>query len=146
MFPDFKNCFPKHSFWQFNLHFIFKPFNSDIFQITEKKQQTKNNNFLTNIWRDNWCFINCRCKKTPLKLLIFQSVFFSALQICNEDFTFVKRRHHCRACGHVVCGNCSSQKAPLRYLRWESVRACDKCFEQLFDGKHYGNTGWWASF
>ena len=62
-------------------------------------------------------------------------LFYSALQICNEDFTFVKRRHHCRACGHVVCGNCSSQKAPLRYLRWESVRACDKCFDQLFEGK-----------
>ena len=47
----------------------------------------------------------------------------------------MKRRHHCRACGHVVCGNCSSQKAPLRYLRWESVRTCDTCFDQLYEGK-----------
>ena len=30
-----------------------------------------------------------------------------------------------------------SQKAPLRYLRWESVRACDKCFDQLFKGIFY---------
>ena len=29
----------------------------------------------------------------------------------------------------------SSQKAPLRYLGWESVRACDKCFDQLFEGE-----------
>ena len=73
MFPDFKTSFPKNSFWQFNLDFVFKTFNLDTFQITEKKQQTKNNNFLTNIWRDNWRFINCRRKRTPLKCLSLMS-------------------------------------------------------------------------
>ena len=42
MFPDFKNSFPEKSFWHFNLHFVLKTFNRDIFQITEKKQRTKN--------------------------------------------------------------------------------------------------------
>ena len=52
MFPDFKNSFPKNSFWQFNLHFVFKTFNLDIFQITEKKQQTKNQQFFDVIFDD----------------------------------------------------------------------------------------------
>jgi len=53
-------------------------------------------------------------------------------QLCNVEFTFVNRRHHCRACGNVVCGDCSSQKAPLRYKNWDSERVCDKCFDILW--------------
>ena len=45
MFPDFINSFPEKSFWHFDLHFVLKTFISDIFQITEKKQQTKNQQF-----------------------------------------------------------------------------------------------------
>lgn len=26
--------------------------------------------------------------------------------LCDTDFTVVKRKHHCRCCGHVVCGLC----------------------------------------
>ena len=33
---------PKKSFWHFKLPFVLKTFISDIFQITEKKQQTNN--------------------------------------------------------------------------------------------------------
>ena len=45
MFPDFKKSFPKKLFWHFKLHFVLKTFILDIFQITEKKQQTKNQQF-----------------------------------------------------------------------------------------------------
>ena len=45
MFPDFKNSFPKKSFWHFDLHFVLKTFISDKFQITEIKQQTRNQQF-----------------------------------------------------------------------------------------------------
>lgn len=30
---------------------------------------------------------------------------------CTVKFTAIRRRHHCRACGDVVCGRCSSKKS-----------------------------------
>jgi hypothetical protein len=37
-------------------------------------------------------------------------------------------RHHCRCCGHLVCGACSSKKGTVPALGFkEEVRVCDKC-------------------
>eukprot|EP00092_Neocalanus_flemingeri_P072430 GFUD01089170.1.p1 GENE.GFUD01089170.1~~GFUD01089170.1.p1 ORF type:complete len:841 (-),score=219.96 GFUD01089170.1:209-2731(-) len=52
-------------------------------------------------------------------------------QACSEEFTLVNRRHHCRACGKVVCSQCSANKAPLKYRQFESVRVCGSCFDSL---------------
>ena len=30
--------------------------------------------------------------------------------ICNQAFTFFRRKHHCRFCGKLVCYNCSQEK------------------------------------
>lgn len=47
---------------------------------------------------------------------------------CQTQFTVIKRRHHCRACGKVVCGACSSNKIRLEHLdRNKFVRVCDMC-------------------
>ncbi|MEQ2313679.1 hypothetical protein AMECASPLE_004548 [Ameca splendens] len=48
--------------------------------------------------------------------------------ICTCDFTLTWRRHHCRACGKVVCQSCSSNKHCLAYLKNQSARVCDQCF------------------
>ncbi len=56
-------------------------------------------------------------------------------QNCAVEFSVLVRRHHCRACGKVVCAPCSSNKAPLRYRDFESARVCDDCFEFLEKGK-----------
>eukprot|EP01119_Soliformovum_irregulare_P004850 TRINITY_DN1599_c0_g2_i1.p1 TRINITY_DN1599_c0_g2~~TRINITY_DN1599_c0_g2_i1.p1 ORF type:complete len:744 (+),score=186.77 TRINITY_DN1599_c0_g2_i1:71-2233(+) len=46
-------------------------------------------------------------------------------------FPVVFRRHHCRYCGRVVCGTCSSQNVPLPKLGFEKpVRVCDSCWEE----------------
>uniref|UniRef100_A0AAQ5YA19 FYVE, RhoGEF and PH domain containing 6 n=1 Tax=Amphiprion ocellaris TaxID=80972 RepID=A0AAQ5YA19_AMPOC len=48
--------------------------------------------------------------------------------ICTCEFTLTWRRHHCRACGKVVCQSCSSNKRCLEYLKNQLARVCDQCF------------------
>uniref|UniRef100_A0A671Y0C4 FYVE, RhoGEF and PH domain containing 6 n=1 Tax=Sparus aurata TaxID=8175 RepID=A0A671Y0C4_SPAAU len=42
--------------------------------------------------------------------------------ICTCEFTLTWRRHHCRACGKVVCQSCSSNKHQLEYLKNQLAR------------------------
>ena len=35
---------------------------------------------------------------------------------CSAHFSMVRRKHHCRACGYVICGKCGSYKASLEWL------------------------------
>ncbi|XP_077424470.1 FYVE, RhoGEF and PH domain-containing protein 6-like [Vanacampus margaritifer] len=48
--------------------------------------------------------------------------------ICTCEFTLTWRRHHCRACGKVVCQSCSSNKRSLEYLKNQLARVCDQCY------------------
>ena len=56
-------------------------------------------------------------------------------QLCHEEFSILVRRHHCRACGKVVCSTCSASKAPLKYLQFSSERVCIECCEILKQSK-----------
>lgn len=46
------------------------------------------------------------------------------------DFTVLKRRHHCRLCGKVVCGVCSGNNLPIPYKNNKAERVCDECFDK----------------
>ncbi|XP_059805440.1 FYVE, RhoGEF and PH domain-containing protein 1-like [Hypanus sabinus] len=51
---------------------------------------------------------------------------------CQEPFNSItKRRHHCKACGHVVCGKCSEFRARLVYDNNRTNRVCRDCYEVL---------------
>ncbi|XP_066987803.1 FYVE, RhoGEF and PH domain-containing protein 4-like isoform X4 [Macrobrachium rosenbergii] len=50
---------------------------------------------------------------------------------CGSQFTMVRRKHHCRACGAVVCNKCSSFKASLAYESGKNVRVCRTCHTTL---------------
>lgn len=52
-------------------------------------------------------------------------------QLCTREFTVTFRRHHCRACGKVVCSLCSGNKAPLQYRNFQVAKVCDECFQLL---------------
>ncbi|XP_033745206.1 FYVE, RhoGEF and PH domain-containing protein 4-like isoform X1 [Pecten maximus] len=53
---------------------------------------------------------------------------------CTNSFTAFRRRHHCRACGIVVCSKCSGKKVPLAYDNFRYNRVCDKCYTVLKNG------------
>ena len=55
---------------------------------------------------------------------------------CHEQFTFVKRRHHCRACGKVFCSKCSSHFMALPQFGLDRpVRVCNRC-DLLMNGTY----------
>lgn len=49
---------------------------------------------------------------------------------CDLKFSIIKRRHHCRACGLLLCSSCCSEKFFLHYLGAEG-RICRNCHETL---------------
>ncbi|XP_035013624.1 FYVE, RhoGEF and PH domain-containing protein 6 [Hippoglossus stenolepis] len=59
--------------------------------------------------------------------------------ICTCEFSLTWRRHHCRACGKVVCQSCSSNKHCLEYLKNQLARVCDQCFIVLQQQKSEGS-------
>ncbi|KAM4676941.1 FYVE, RhoGEF and PH domain-containing protein 4 [Discoglossus pictus] len=53
---------------------------------------------------------------------------------CKEQFNaLTRRRHHCRACGYVVCWKCSDYKAPLEYDGNKMNKVCKDCYH-IFRG------------
>ncbi|XP_041795320.1 FYVE, RhoGEF and PH domain-containing protein 4a isoform X1 [Chelmon rostratus] len=63
---------------------------------------------------------------------------------CKEPFNaLTRRRHHCRACGYVVCWKCSDNKVPLEYDGNKTNKVCRDCFsiltgERVAEGKKKG--------
>jgi len=53
----------------------------------------------------------------------------SACTTCGEEFTtWMRRRHHCRACGCLVCADCSPNFTPLPDMGYNTaVRVCNDC-------------------
>ncbi|XP_073429319.1 FYVE, RhoGEF and PH domain-containing protein 6 isoform X3 [Dendrobates tinctorius] len=63
--------------------------------------------------------------------------------MCTSEFTLTWRRHHCRACGKIVCQACSTNKYSLEYLKNHLARVCDHCFQELQkqDRQYMAKTG-----
>ncbi|EDQ86383.1 uncharacterized protein MONBRDRAFT_28358 [Monosiga brevicollis MX1] len=57
----------------------------------------------------------------------------SMCMVCTYEFNMIRRRHHCRSCGKVVCGSCSGHQLQLAYLSHEYGRVCDECFQKWED-------------
>lgn len=56
---------------------------------------------------------------------------------CDIKFTIFNRRHHCRLCGRVFCGKCTTHSVPvssdnlnLQREEGERIRVCNFCFKQ----------------
>ncbi|KAJ1965585.1 hypothetical protein H4R35_007051, partial [Dimargaris xerosporica] len=63
--------------------------------------------------------------------------------ICYEEFNLFRRKHHCRACGHVVCHYCSTRTIVIPGT-WDAkdkeARACDQCVALLFGKEHLNDS------
>ncbi len=47
---------------------------------------------------------------------------------CQEKFTALRRRHHCRICGQIFCSRCCNQEIPGRFLGYMgNLRLCNYC-------------------
>ncbi|TMW56007.1 hypothetical protein Poli38472_008655 [Pythium oligandrum] len=58
----------------------------------------------------------------------------SACFVCKNDFSMIKRKHHCRRCGHVICSDCSSfWRFPATHRKH---RVCSYCSANLADGRN----------
>lgn len=63
---------------------------------------------------------------------------------CKARFSLIKRRHHCRRCGHIFCASCCSEKAPVEALSTMAgrealvpptgARVCVECAEFVRSG------------
>ncbi|KAK6461217.1 hypothetical protein DFJ63DRAFT_218977 [Scheffersomyces coipomensis] len=65
--------------------------------------------------------------------------------LCHSIYTFFNRRHHCRKCGRVVCGNCSEKTvkyfpntlvvhqngSKTIYNPYETYKTCDECVDEI---------------
>eukprot|EP01127_Copromyxa_protea_P007906 TRINITY_DN1798_c0_g1_i1.p1 TRINITY_DN1798_c0_g1~~TRINITY_DN1798_c0_g1_i1.p1 ORF type:complete len:1382 (+),score=233.54 TRINITY_DN1798_c0_g1_i1:131-4147(+) len=61
----------------------------------------------------------------------------SECPLCAEPFTLFFRRHHCRACGHVVCGLCSDYQLIIPGTAvLEPSRVCKLCYQDITGTKH----------
>ena len=51
---------------------------------------------------------------------------------CGSEFSFSRRRHHCRHCGRLVCPSCSPKKCKIEKLgEKKNVRVCNPCLQVL---------------
>ncbi|XP_053087845.1 FYVE, RhoGEF and PH domain-containing protein 5-like isoform X1 [Pangasianodon hypophthalmus] len=57
---------------------------------------------------------------------------------CPVHFSLTHRRHHCHACGKVVCRDCCRNKVPLKYMKNRRAKVCNKCYSELC--KNEGDT------
>lgn len=52
--------------------------------------------------------------------------------MCQQPFTVIFRRHHCRSCGGLVCDDCSPHRLRLPlHPNWGKVRVCHTCAQDI---------------
>ncbi|KAF7232986.1 hypothetical protein EG68_08146 [Paragonimus skrjabini miyazakii] len=54
----------------------------------------------------------------------------SACVGCHREFSISNRKHHCRNCGGIFCGSCSSNRASTASSK-DPVRVCRLCYSEL---------------
>ena len=54
---------------------------------------------------------------------------------CSRKFNMLRRKHHCRSCGKVVCDACSQNRRILPHInKKKQLRVCDTCVIDMNNG------------
>jgi len=52
--------------------------------------------------------------------------------VCEIAFSFVRRRHHCRGCGRLLCSDCSRWKIPMpNFGFFDPQKSCQECYKKF---------------
>lgn len=57
--------------------------------------------------------------------------------LCMKEFNLLNRRHHCRLCGRIICGDSGCLGfIPIKLLNEaKDLKSCSKCYKTLFRKK-----------
>lgn len=55
----------------------------------------------------------------------------SQCTLCSHEFTLLRRRHHCRSCGRVMCGKCGKEATVDELFGPKPQRLCTLCLTEL---------------
>ena len=64
----------------------------------------------------------------------------NACVICRRKFTVTFRRHHCRLCGDLLCGDCAPIRKSVALKKKGGVRCCHECFAELASDSSGGSS------
>lgn len=60
---------------------------------------------------------------------------------CQAKFDFIKRKHHCRRCGHIFCNKCCGSKVQFHRMGFvDPVRVCTPCATVTKQEEDFFNT------
>lgn len=65
----------------------------------------------------------------------------SNCSLCVQSFSMLRRRHHCRVCGEVVCSSCTVFKAVPNEPDPAKIRVCKACLAKSSTETHHGAGG-----
>ncbi|KAK0398555.1 hypothetical protein QR680_002645 [Steinernema hermaphroditum] len=56
---------------------------------------------------------------------------------CDTRFNMVRRKHHCRQCGWLICRHCVGY-APVRKRKYDSQKVCPQCYREIWESYKAG--------
>ncbi|KYQ91267.1 putative basic-leucine zipper transcription factor [Tieghemostelium lacteum] len=62
--------------------------------------------------------------------LWYPDEFCSSCTRCKANFTFFRRKHHCRQCGKIFCSKCAKKSCNVSGYT-EKVRVCEDCCNEI---------------